>query len=75
LNSDAENQSKLIPLSKRLMMRRVLALELKGKSHYFHLYYYHLQEYFDFLAEVSTRVGFSLTLKMLAQDGVESQHK
>ena len=61
-------------LAKSLIIRFTL-LGDRNPNHYMHVVASHLEEYLDYLEEISKKIGIKLSLKHLSQDAVEAHHK
>lgn len=75
-DTTGEKDASNIPaLGKRLKMLLCLKYPLYKPSFYIHVFADHSKAYLKELDLISEKVGFKVTLKMLAQDGVENAHK
>ena len=62
-------------LGKRLKVRLCTTFPLHKPSFYVHVISDHSHQYLEELKRISQKVGFPVTLKMLAQDAVEAAHR
>ena len=62
-------------LGKRLKMQLCALFPDYKPSFYIHVFADHSADYLRYFEKISKQVGFTVTLKMLAQDAVEAAHR
>jgi len=74
-NKDQEGEEETLIMMGKTLLIKFCCFSTRELPHYVHLVGSHLQEYLEDLKEISSKVGFHVSLKLLSQDAVESHHK